>query len=110
MDREANANAATSETVAEPLDDIQTFLPGLSDEEYALRVKLRSWRNTAGAMIATTQSDAARQLAWMASDFATELIYSPADHGLLREVIQFCRRLMLTAIQAENLERFGGGG
>ncbi len=53
----------------QPLDDIETFLPGISAEEYALRAKLRSYRNAATAMIHNTASDTARCLAWLTIDY-----------------------------------------
>jgi hypothetical protein len=85
-------------------DDIATFLPNIGDEEYERRAKLRAMRNAAGAMIATTRSGVARQLAWFASDYATQLVYSPADPQLLDEVAKLCRRLMLTAMMIDRLE------
>lgn len=85
-------------------DDILTFLPGIDDAEYARRAKIRSMRNVAAAMIANTESSAARQLAWLCSEFATEAVYAPLDASLLDDVGKFCHRLMITAMQAERLE------
>ena len=90
-------------TISKP-DDIQTFLPGISEEEYQLRAKLRTMRNCASAMIAKTDSDAARALAWTCSEYATAYVYAGADHDTLSEVGRFCNRLMLTAMQAENID------
>lgn len=85
-------------------DDILTFLPGIGDEEYARRAKIRSMRNVAAAMIANTESNAARQLAWLCSEFATEAVYAPLEASLLDDVGKFCHRLMITAMHAERLE------
>ena len=85
-------------------DDILTFLPGIGDAEYELRSKIRSMRNVAGAMIAKTECGTARQLAWIASDYASELVSSPAEHGLLADVGKLCQRLMITAMHAERLD------
>lgn len=89
-------------------DDILTFLPGIPDEEHAKRALLRSYRNAATAMIASTQSDIARGLAWTASEYATGALYSPGAVHALDELNKLCKRLMLTAMQAEqiDLERF----
>ena len=89
-------------------DEIRVFLPGISDEEHAKRALLRSYRNAASALIASTQSDVARGLAWMASDYVTGALYAPGAACALDELNKLCKRLMLTAIQAEqiDLERF----
>jgi hypothetical protein len=94
-------------TAIEPLDDIATFLPGIDPEEYERRSKLRSLRNVAGAMIARTESPTARQLAWICSEYTTELVYLPAGLALLDDVAKFCNRLMITALHAERLETVG---
>lgn len=86
------------------LDDIRCFLPGIGEEEYARRDKIRSMRNVAAAMIAKTESSAARQLAWLCSEFATEAVYAPLEASLLDDVGKFCHRLMITAMHAERLE------
>jgi hypothetical protein len=90
-------------------DEILTFLPGIGEEEYAKRAKLRSIRNAAAAMIAATDSGTARHLAWIASDTVTQALYAPGATDALDELIQFCTRLMLTAMQAEKIDLFGAG-
>lgn len=94
-------NAFTS---IKPADDIITFLPGIGQDEYDLRAKLRSMRNCAAAMIAKTESDTARALAWTCSEYATAYVYAGADQETLSEVGRFCNRLMLTAMQAEAID------
>jgi hypothetical protein len=94
-------------TAIEPSDDILIFLPGTSDAEYELRAKLRTMRNCASAMIARTDSTTARELAWTCSDYATSYIYARHDNETLSEVAQFCKRLMVTALQAENIDDWG---
>ena len=89
------------------LDDILTFLPGIPAEEYEHRSKLRSYRNAASAMIANTECRDARCLAWMATEAITRLIYAPAECEELAELGTFARRLMLTAMQAEQLQDKG---
>lgn len=85
-------------------DDIRVFLPGISAVEYDLRAKLRTMRSCAGAMIAKTDSDTARALAWTCSEYATGYIYAGVDQETLSEVGRLCNRLMLTAIQAEAID------
>ena len=85
-------------------DDIATFLPGLPPEEYELRAKLRSYRNAATAMVHNTESNNARALAWMVIEYVSETIYSPAHASLLPEIGKLCKRLMLTAMQIEEME------
>ena len=91
-------------TTIEPADDIRTFLPGIGAAEYELRAKLRSMRNCASALIAKTDSDSARALAWTCSEYATAYLYSGCDDGTLEEVGRFCNRLMLTAMQVETID------
>lgn len=90
------------------LDDIRTFLPGISDEEYQARARIRAHRNAAGAVIARSQSSTARQLAWIASDWASEAVYTPAETTWLWDVAKLCSRLLITAMQADRLETVGG--
>lgn len=90
-------------TRIEPADDIRTFLPGIGQDEYERRAKLRSMRNAAAAMISRTDCDAARQLAWLCTEYATEAIYAPFDPGMLDEVGKLCARFMITAMHAERL-------
>lgn len=85
-------------------DDIQTFLPGIGEEEYQLRAKVGSMRNCAAAMIARTQSDTARALAWICSDYAVSYVYAGATHAELHEIGSFCNRLLITAMQAEAID------
>jgi hypothetical protein len=94
-------NAFTS---IKPKDSIRIFLPGINDAEYALRAKLRTMRNCASAMIAKSDSDTARALAWMCSEYVTAYIYASAHNDTLEEVAHFCHRLMVTAMQAEAID------
>lgn len=96
-------------TTIEMRDEIRLFLPGISDEEHAKRVRLRSLRNAATAMIARTDSGAARSLAWMASDYATGALYSTGSTGTLDDLNRLCTRLLKTAMLAEEIdeERLG---
>lgn len=85
-------------------DDIATFLPDLPPEEYELRAKLRSYRNAATAMVHNTESSNARALAWMVIEYVTEAIYAPSFTSVLPELGRLCNRLMLTAMQIEEIE------
>lgn len=99
-----------ADTLAERADDLHIFLPGISEQEYQARARIRSLRNVAAAMIAKTDSDTARQLAWIASDCGTGWLYQPASEAGLADLHRFMNRLLLTAIQAENIEQYGPGG
>ena len=95
-------------TAFDKLDDIRTFLPGISEAEYELRANLRSKRNCASAVIANTESDTARALAWMCSEYATAYVYASVDPNTLKEVTRFCHRLMRTSMQAETVDGWWG--
>ena len=91
-------------TTIQPADPIRTFMPGIDDAEYEARAKLQTMRNCAAALIAKTDSDTARALAWTCSEYATAYLYAGVDHDTLSEVGRFCNRLMLTAMQAETID------
>lgn len=90
------------------LDEITKFMGKLPVEEFERRAKLRSYRNAATAMIASTDSTNARSLAWMVNEYVTGALYAPGAEPWLDDLIKLCKRLMLTAMQAEeiDLERF----
>jgi hypothetical protein len=92
-----------AQTVVKP-DEIYTFLGAISDEEYERRAKLRTYRNAASAMIANTESDTARALAWFTTEYATGALYAPGAADALDDLNKLCRRLMLTAMQAEQID------
>lgn len=87
----------------ERASEILIFLPSCCGEEFELRHKLRARRNAASALIASTQSETARCLAWLTVETATEWLYRPADLPTLQEIGRFAHRCLLTAIQAEQL-------
>lgn len=95
-------------SIAPERDSIRTFLPQIGDEEFALRSKLRSLRNTATALINSTDSDNARALGWMIVEYATGSLYAPGAAPALDEINILCTRLLKVAVQAEqlDLERF----
>lgn len=59
------------------LDEIITFMGPIPSDEYAACAKLRSYRNAATGMVALTHCDTARQLAWMAIEYASPCLYAP---------------------------------
>jgi|GEM_PF-1433634 len=105
------ASSASKADLAQPekLDEIRTFLPGIGEAEYELRAKLRALRNTASAMVSNTESNTARQLAWIVVEYATPTLYAPGTPVAFADLNKFCTRLMLTAMQAENMDLFGAG-
>jgi hypothetical protein len=85
-------------------DEIFTFLGPIPAEEYERRAKLRSYRNAACAMIASTHCDTARLLAWLVIEWATPNLYAPAPPEWLDQLNLLAKRLMVTALQAEEMD------
>ncbi|MBU2340027.1 MAG: hypothetical protein KKE77_02140 [Alphaproteobacteria bacterium] len=85
-------------------DDITTFLGSIPAEEYERRAKLRSYRNAASGMIASTESGTARQLAWLVVEYATPNLYAEAPAEWLDKLNLLSKRLMLTAMQVEEMD------
>ena len=86
------------------LDEIRTLLGPISDEEYDRRAKLRAYRNAATAMIANTQSDTARILAWQVIEWLSPFLYAPAPVEWLDKLGHLASRLLRTAMTAEELD------
>ncbi|MCZ8369465.1 MAG: hypothetical protein O9293_05770 [Porphyrobacter sp.] len=87
-----------------PLDSIRTFLGhGIPAEEYERRRKLESYRNAASALVARTDCDTARYLAWEVIEWATPNLYAPAPLAWLDQLNQLASRLLKTALQAEQM-------
>jgi hypothetical protein len=85
-----------------PLDTIRTFLGPIPDAEHERRAKLESYRNAAMALIARTECDTARLLAWQVIEWATPWLYAPGvPPEWLDELNTLSKRLMLTALQSE---------
>ena len=102
--------SATTVTAIAPIaaaDEIELFIPGIGEEERALRAKLRAYRNAATALVGSTGSANARARAWMAIEIVTDWLYRPADNATLQEIARFANRLTLTAVQAEALKDEG---
>lgn len=100
-------SAMQSKPSRSPLDDIRIFLPSVGDEEYTLRAKMRSYRNVASCMVHRSESNTARQLAWLVVDYATLWIYAAASEGQIKELNRFFYRLLITAMQAESIDLQG---
>lgn len=90
-------------------DEIRVFMPTIGEEELALRARMRALRNTASAMICKTESGTARQLAWIVTEYATEALYTPMESEALTDLNKFFNRLLLTAVQAEQIDTLGPG-
>lgn len=84
-------------------DEIGTFMGSIPIEEHERRAKLRSYRNAATQLIGSARTDHARQLAWTAIEWASPNLYHPAPVEWLDKVNLLCRRLLLTAMQAEDM-------
>ena len=90
------------------MDSLSTFLPGISEDEREKRLLLSKYRNAASALIASTESDNARCLAWMVNEYVTGALFAPGAAAELDDLNRLCKRLMITAVQIEmiDLERF----
>ena len=84
-------------------DDLALLVGDMPETERELRQKLRGYRNAASAMIASTQCSTARRLAWFANDYAAAVLYSPMSEEGLAEIGKFARRMMVCAMQAEQI-------
>lgn len=85
-----------------PLDPLRTFLGPIPDDEHERRRKLEAYRNAAMALVARTDCDTARALAWQVIDWAAPWVYAPGvPLEWLDQLNQLAKRLMLTALQAE---------
>ena len=91
-------------TAINSADAIYTFMPGIDEAEHKLRAKLQTMRNCAAAMIAKTESDTARALAWLCSDYATAHVYAGGTHAELTEIARLCNQLLITAMHAEAVD------
>ncbi len=90
-------------------DEIYTFMGTIPDDEYERRVKLRGFRNAASAMVGSTESDTARHLAWTVIEYASANLYAAAPLDWLDKLNLLCKRLMLTAMQVEEMDLFCEG-
>jgi NAD-dependent DNA ligase len=87
------------------LDTLATFLGPIPDEERERRAKLMAYRNAAAGMIAQTQSDTARWLAFVASDWINPFLFDRAiPVEFLDRLTMLVSRLLKTAITAEEIE------
>jgi hypothetical protein len=87
------------------LDTITTFLGAIPDDERERRAKLESYRNAAMALIARTQCDTARFLAWQVIEWAAPWLYQAGvPLEWLDRLNTLAKRLMLTALQAEEMD------
>ncbi len=83
-------------------DTINAFLGSVPDAEHERRAKLESYRNAAMGLVARTDCDTARILAWQVIDWAAPWLYRPGvPLEWLDELNTLSKRLMLTALQAE---------
>lgn len=86
-------------------DTLATFLGAIPDDERERRAKLESYRNAAMGLVARTDSDTARALAWQVIEWAAPWLYQPGvPLEWLDRLNNLSRRLMLTALQAEEMD------
>jgi len=85
-------------------DLLDTFLPGCSDEERALRERIMRARDLATTRVTSLQSSHARSIAWIIVETATEWVFQPARLEQLRDVANHLTRLLMCAGFAEQME------
>lgn len=56
------------------------------------------------ALLARTDSDTARSLAWIVTEYVTAHLYAETTVERLEEIGRFCHRLSLCALQAEDVD------
>lgn len=87
------------------IDPLRTILGELPAEEHERRSKLMAYRNAASAMIAQTQSDTARSLAFLACDWIAPFLFDRAvPVAFLDRLTVLVSRLLKTAITAEEID------
>lgn len=88
------------------IDPLRTILGDIPSDEHERRAKLMAYRNASQGMIAQTQSDSARALAWMASDWIAPFLFDRAvPVEFLDRITVLVSRLLKTAISAEEIDR-----
>ena len=87
--------------MTEPFDPVAELAPPSTPAEMELRRLLHGTANAASAMIARTESPEARQLAWMAVEWASAAKFERLAEAGLAEIAKFTKRLMIVAVQAE---------
>jgi len=90
--------------ITRPDCPILLLMPGLSPDEYQQRRRIQSVRNIMTAKIPEMQPGHALQLAWIAIETATQWLFAPADLETITNVAEQCRRLLIVADTAEELE------
>lgn len=90
--------------IAPPVDDITAFLPGISDEEYALRRRIRSARNVASYAVTIAPDAISRDLFILLREHADRWTYKPANLATLKQAVEQCQRLYVATQAAEELE------
>lgn len=92
------------EDLPQAMDEIRVTLPGISEAEYEQRRRLRMVRTVAAQKIAELKPGQAVDLAWMATEVAQAMIFSPASIEHLTDVAEYCRRLLIVCDHASRLE------
>ena len=101
-----NMHSTSQPSIA--LDEIRCFLPKVSDAEWQQRNRIRVARIVATGRIVELQAGTAVQLLWMVVDTATTWMLRPATPAMLEKVVEQCRRLLIVADTAAQLETADG--
>ena len=98
---EPGGTIATSEL---PLDPIDVFRPGDSDEVRSLRRRIHRASGAAASRATRTASKDARECLWHASEIAGAWTFGPAGKDQLEDVIRALTSMFLAANALERLE------
>ena len=82
-------------------ETIRAVLPGLTDEQYALRDKLRMAREFASVKIIENISDDERAIYLILVDTVTSCLYATMKDEALEACVAYCRLLLKCARGAE---------
>jgi hypothetical protein len=85
-------------------DPIRTFMPGVDEEEHALRCRLVKACNIASSRAVMTDHQHARQLFGLIRDVAGYWKLSPASKEQLKQMADTLVRLFVAATAFEQLE------
>lgn len=90
-------------TAGDPSDELWTYLGDIPQAEYQARAKLRDCRNFVAWRVTNAKSATARQLLWLAAEWAFDFVFAPASTDFLEDVAKLCQRLLAAAEHAEKL-------
>lgn len=98
--REPNLNPGA----AQPLDAVNIFCPGASDDECLLRLRIHRAHGAMAAKATRSMHGRARAHYWWGSQLAADWVFRPATPDDLTEILWALSRTFLSAGAIERLE------